>query len=318
MKYVAVILGLGLCVSGCAGRQHLEQAMIEKKQESLAPYGDGGIRAIVPFPEREGSSTELRDISPANFMAIHTGILFLGDELDEASFQSLFESRSEENTGHGLNLEISGTGPVGIGACAPITGDGYFLSAGHNMDFANAYIVYCTSDNVKSYFSASHCRLVYRHPEADFAILKADLATPRHLRFRASEVDEGDILFGGNAWHGYCAAGEYLGEIDARTEIGAKRHQIKRVWSGSGKTYVSQIWTSMPSLPGDSGSPMVDKNGELCGILIGGGSLSWIPSNAEHGSLVASLDAQAILDAIENDREAVTAEKRSDSVSHSE
>ncbi len=287
------ILGviLPLFLVGCAGSNHHErhhEYVNNLKTQSLERYATDGIDAVVHFPEREGSEDEMRNISVKDYLMIHTGGLFIGEQLDPVAFQEIFSKREETHSEEGMSIKLDVL-EGGLAACVAISDDGYFLTAGHTMDYENAHIMYATSNETRTFFAAEKCRLVYRDEHVDMAILKIAVDTPRYLRFREIQLSEGDILFGGNAWSGYVAAGEYLGEGNMKLfDKGEKLHE--------GPTIV----TSIPAVDGDSGSPVVDENGLLCGLLVGTRvSRPWRKDLA----LAVDLDRKSIMDRIARDRE---------------
>lgn len=278
---------LPLLFVGCAGYNHPEY-IHRVKAQSLEKYASNGIDAVVHFPEREGSEKEMRNISVEDYLSIHTGGLFIGEQLDAVAFQEMFSNSEKVHSEEGMSIKLDAF-EGGIAACVPVSDDGYFLTAGHTMDYRNAYIMYTTSNESRTFFAAEKCRLVYRDEHADMAIIKVAMDTPRYLRFRENQLSEGDILFSGNAWYGHIAAGKYLGEGDINLlDKGETMHE--------GPTIV----TSIPAVNGDSGSPVVDKNGLLCGLLLGTrDSKPW----RKDLTLAAALDRKNIMDTIACDRE---------------
>lgn len=94
-------------------------------------------------------------------------------------------------------------------------------------------------------------RVVYRNDAADFAIVKAELATPRYLRFRHEPLTRGETLFAGG-WMHEKGGGEYLESYPVE---------------GVGTERFEKVVTSLPMIKGDSGSPLIDRKGRLCGVL---------------------------------------------------
>lgn len=278
---------LPLFLVGCAGSNHPEYVH-NLKTQSLERYARDGIDAVVHFPEREGSEEEMRNIPVREYLTIHTGALFIGEQLDAVAFQELFSKREEVHSEDGMSVKLDPFEGV-VAACVPISEDGYFLTAGHTMDYENAYIMYVTSNETRTFVAAEKCRLVYRDEYVDMAILKTAMDTPRYLRFREIQLGEGDILFSGNAWNGHSAAGEYLGERDMNiSDKGVRVHEGPA------------IVTSIPTENGDSGSPVVDENGLLCGLLLGTRvSKPW----RKGGAIAVDLDRKSIMDTIARDRE---------------
>ena len=290
MKQAASILLVALCVVGCVGRQRLGTKTMERKAASLADYGPETIQAIVPFPEAPGSDTDVRGIDPRNFLAIHSGLLVSGDGLDEDEFLAQFEERQETRREKGINLKLNirMQDRGGIGACIPISEDGYFLTAGHNLEFTNSYIVYYTSDETHTYARAARCRLAEQYG-LDLALLHVDIKTPRYLRIAEGPLTEGDEVFGGNVWAGQAAAGNYLRDIG--THFQTYRREVEGTF----------IYTDMPSLPGDSGSALINREGELFGVHVASEKSGLVSIRRDY-AVAAPLDREAIEAAIARDR----------------
>ncbi|MDQ8205726.1 serine protease [Pelagicoccus sp. SDUM812003] len=179
---------------------------------------------------------------------------------------------------HGMKIFIK---KATCGGAAPITPDGYFLTAWHVTKYDNVWISYRTSDEDLT-TKTVRCRIVYENRKADITILKADLATERFLQIRSSPLKTGDSVFAGS-WFHMRAAGKY---------IGLRRH----------KKEAHQILTSIPLLEGDSGSPLIDERGYLCGIT----SAAYIgkKNKREPQSTFSMLDTELIFKEIEKDRNA--------------
>ena len=297
MRKVTISFIILLSIAGCAGRQQLETKTRERKARSLAGYGKDTIQAIVPFPETPGSDSKVRGFDPKDFLSIHSGWLVSGEDLDEEAFLAQFEERQEtrRDTGINLKLNIHTDAPSAFGACIPISQDGYFLTADHNLDFTNRYIVYFTSDEVHTFARGARCRLVERYGDADLALLHVDIETPRYLRLAEEPLTKGDEVFGGNTWVGQAAAGKYLRELKARDAT--NRDEDEGIFK----------YTDMPSLPGDSGSALINREGELCGIIVrvmvSEGLIGPFSVRRDY-AIAASLDKEAITAAITRDRAA--------------
>ncbi|MBL7645593.1 MAG: trypsin-like peptidase domain-containing protein [Candidatus Hydrogenedentes bacterium] len=294
MKQAASILLIVLCVAGCAGRQRLETKTMERKAASLADYGPESIQAIVPFPEAPGSDTDVRGIAPTTFLAIHSGVLLSGDGLDEDEFLAQFEERQETRRDRGIDLELNIQTEAlgGAGACVPVSNDGYFLTASHVLDYTDTYVIYFTSDETHTYARSARCRLVERYG-SDLAVLHVDIKTPRYLRLADEPLTKGDEVFGGNVWVGQAAAGKYLREIEG--QYVTSRREVEGTF----------IYTDMPALPGDSGSALINRKGELCGIIVSGAEserlLGPISVRRDY-AIAAPLYREAIVEVIARDR----------------
>ena len=262
------------------------------KPLSLERYDVSGIDAIVPVPEIEGSDTDIRNLPAKDYLGYHTGWLIAAEGLEEEKFQDFFSKRREDYSEDGIEFQMGFRfdDDAGFGACVPITDDGYFLTVGHNLELSNTYVVYVTSSEERSFMVADECRVVHNFDQVDLAIIKTEFDTPRYLDIRTEPLREKDVLFGGNTFLSQCAAGEYMYAETLKREIQGEK--VQREYN----------WTTIPSLPGDSGSPVVDTNGKLCGVMVFGFvPPSWIPL-LDPGSSMVVLDRDAIMDTIARDR----------------
>lgn len=260
-------LALASCVA-IPANTHLDQ------KRSLSKYDVTGIDARVELPElKEQADT---GFSAADFLTLHSGLVISGEYVDE-DFRHRVATSRESQDGFlelGFSVPIS-EGGAGIGSCAPVTPDGYFLTAAHVLSagetFAKSrgrsgpdaargdrdrsrvgsYVLYATSDDRSTFIECEPLRVVHRDTEADFAIVKADLPTPRYLRPRLEPFEKGTVLFSGG-WMHEKGGGEFRSFLPA---------------TSSGDPHFTKIVTTLPMIKGDSGSPMIDQQGRLCGVL---------------------------------------------------
>ena len=284
-----------LFLAGCATSN--ERYVQNLKTESLERYATQGIDAVVPFPEKAGSDTEIRSIPVVGYLAMHTGLILSGDDLDEEEFREMTSHIHETRTESGIDFEIniSKNREFTIGAAAPITDDGYFLTARHVIEESDAHLLYVTSDEDHTYIDSGICRVVSRDPKTDIAIIRVEVATPRYLRIRETPMEKGEVVFGGNPILSQCAAGTFTEE-----SIGRKKKldllEEARITDGT------QFKTSIPGMHGDSGSPLIDKSGQLCGILIETGFLGPVRLERFQNTYVVGLERNAIMKIIALDR----------------
>jgi len=220
------------------------------QRRSLARYDTDGINAPVSLPELEdGTDT---GFSASDFLTLHSGLIVSGKYIDDDFRAKLATSRESDDDQLALGFSVPiAEGGAEFGSCAPVTGDGYFLTAAHVLSHEESYILYATSSRKQTFIDYAVCRVVYRNDDADFAIVKANLSTPRYLRFREKELAPGEVLFSGG-WMHEKGGGVFIEEVPA---------------TGSGDERFRKIVTSLPMIKGDSGSPMIDRNGNLCGVL---------------------------------------------------
>jgi len=220
------------------------------QQRSLARYDTIGIDAPVRLPELKAKTDT--GFAAADFLTLHSGLVVSGEYID-ADFKKKLETSRKSNDGQlelGFSVPIA-QGGSGFGSCAPVAGDGYFLTAAHVLSHKESFVLYATSDDRKTYIDYAPCRVVYRNDEADFAIIKAEMKTPRYLKYRKERLVKGTTLFAGG-WMHEKGGGTFIENVSATA---AKDTRFKK------------LITTLPMIKGDSGSPMIDQKGQLCGVL---------------------------------------------------
>ena len=138
------------------------------------------------------------------------------------------------------------------GSAAPISADGYFLTADHVLAKAEGRRVFVIFGRGGRLHSA-RARIVWRSEESDLALLHVDEATPYFYRW----TDPGQWLPAGTAViHGGIATG-------FRSPVGRLNSGLRPdgPWQGARKFRMD-----IPLKPGDSGGPVVDARGALVGI----------------------------------------------------
>ncbi len=220
------------------------------QKRSLAKYDATGIDASVSLPELENSSDS--GFSASDFLTLHSGLIVSGEYLDADFKKKLETSRGNEEGVLELGFSVPiAKGGSGFGSCAPVTADGYFLTAAHVLAHHDSYVLYATSDSHKTYIDFAPIRVVYRNQQADFAILKANIETPRYLDYREEKLTLESTLFAGG-WMHEKGGGKFLEYIEM-PEVGDSQF--------------TKVVTTLPMIKGDSGSPLIDKQGRLCGVL---------------------------------------------------
>ncbi len=220
------------------------------QRRSLAKYDSIGIDAPVTLPELKNRTDQ--GFSAADFLTLHSGLIVSGKYIDSDFKTKLATSRGS----HEGVLELGFSVPIakggsGFGSCAPVTTDGYFLTAAHVLAHSDSYVLYATSNNRKTYIDYAPVRVVYRNDSADFAIIKAELATPRYLKFRRESLDVNDTLFAGG-WMHEKGGGQFV--------------ELQNI-AGENNASFKKVVTTLPMIKGDSGSPLIDQTGQLCGVL---------------------------------------------------
>jgi len=138
------------------------------------------------------------------------------------------------------------------GSAAPITPDGYFLTADHVLsrsDDRNVFIIYGSGGRIVT----SKARIVWRSYSDDLALLHIPLKTPYHYNW----TPPGQWLSPGHAIiHGGMATGHRIEPGKLRTPLAPER-----AFTGNRPFKID-----IPLQPGDSGGPVVDAYGNLVGI----------------------------------------------------
>ena len=240
---VASVSMLSSCVVMPANT-HRDQA------KSLAKYDALGIDAPVRLPELKNADDS--GFSAADFLTLHSGLIVSGEYIDEDFKKKLATSR--QSTEGVLELGFSvpiAKGGSGFGSCAPVTADGYFLTAAHVLSHEESYVLYATSNEKSTFIDYAPVRVIYRNDAADFAIVKAELKTPRYLTYRREPMTPETTLFAGG-WMHEKGGGLFLEAQPAQ---------------GDSEGKFTRIVTTLPMIKGDSGSPLIDQKGHLCGVL---------------------------------------------------
>jgi hypothetical protein len=220
------------------------------QRRSLAKYDSLGIDAPVTLPELKNRTD--KGFSAADYLTLHSGLIVSGKYIDEDFKAKLATSREAQEGVLELGFSVPiAKGGSGFGSCAPVSADGYFLTAAHVLAHKDSYVLYATSNQRRTYIDYAPIRVVYRNDAADFAIVKADISTPRYLRFRSEALKPSDTLFAGG-WMHERAGGEFIQYLP-----------VENAPPG----HFQKVVTSLPMIKGDSGSPLIDQRGRLCGVL---------------------------------------------------
>jgi S1-C subfamily serine protease len=138
------------------------------------------------------------------------------------------------------------------GSAAPISPDGYFLTADHVLSrMAGRHVFLISGQGGK--VTPTQARVVWRSASADLALLHIPVKTPYYYQWTAPErwLPAGTRLI-----HGGISTG-------LRTEDG----QLSTALAPEGFfTRTRRFKINIPLQPGDSGGPVVDAYGRLIGI----------------------------------------------------
>ena len=235
----SLALGMTSCVIMPANT-HWDQ------KRSLAKYDSLGIDAPVTLPELSNRTDT--GFSAADFLTLHSGLIVSGEYINEDFKRKLATSRESQEGVLELGFSVPiAKGGSGFGSCAPVSSDVYFLTAAHVISHEESFVLYATSNSRKTYIDYARLRIVYLNKEADFAIVKANLKTPRYLRYRTSELTPETTLFAGGWMH------EKGGGL------------FEESLPVPGQSSFTKIVTTLPMIKGDSGSPLIDQEGKLTG-----------------------------------------------------
>lgn len=138
------------------------------------------------------------------------------------------------------------------GSAAPISPDGYFLTADHvlaRMGGRNVFLIYGQGGRL----APSRARVVWRSASSDLALLHIPVKTPYYYRWTPADqwLSAGTRLIHGGIATGFKSGDGRLGNSLAPEGIftGSRRFKI-----------------DIPLQPGDSGGPVLDSYGRLIGI----------------------------------------------------
>lgn len=138
------------------------------------------------------------------------------------------------------------------GSAAPISPDGYFLTADHvlaNVSGRNIFILYGRGGRLATH----QARIVWRSSAADLALLHIDTSTPYFYRW--TQPDRW-LSAGHHVIHGGIATG-------FKSPVGKLRTSLApEGWLTGSRRFKIDI----PLEPGDSGGPVIDAYGGLVGI----------------------------------------------------
>jgi S1-C subfamily serine protease len=171
------------------------------------------------------------------------------ERLSAVVVTSLDELVSWVNQGFSIS---NAPGDADGGSAAPITGDGYFLTADHVLarsDKKNVFIIYGAGGRIVT----SKARIVWRSYSDDLALLHIPRKTPHYYNWTPPDkwLSPGHGLI-----HGGMATGH-------RSSPGRLRTALAPEGTFTGNR---PFKIDIPLQPGDSGGPVVDAFGNLVGI----------------------------------------------------
>jgi S1-C subfamily serine protease len=138
------------------------------------------------------------------------------------------------------------------GSAAPISEDGYFLTADHvlsQLDGRNVFLIYGRGGRL----APAKARVVWRSKSSDLALLHIPTATPYHYQWTTPDQW---IPAGTGVMHGGISTGFRSGDGKLGTALPPENPF----------TRTRKFKIDIPLQPGDSGGPVVDAYGRLVGI----------------------------------------------------
>ncbi len=159
------------------------------------------------------------------------------------------------NLDHWVNRGFSSSqapGDADGGSAAPITDDGYFLTADHvlsRMADKNVFLIYGKGGRL----TPVKARVVWRSQSADLALLHVPGKTPYYYRWTPADHW---LPVGTSVMHGGISTGFKSGDGKLGTALAPE----------SAFTSTRRFKIDIPLQPGDSGGPVVDGYGRLVGI----------------------------------------------------
>ncbi|MDQ8202702.1 serine protease [Pelagicoccus sp. SDUM812003] len=186
----------------------------------------------------------------------------------------------------GFHVTVETESALEWGSAALVSEDGYFLTANHVVDEKKVWIVFVEEivdiPNQKTIerFSISSVRTVFSNKKADFAIIKAPFKGPKEcLDLREEPINKRETIFSG-------------GRLN---ETGAGYYDLsfiygKKIYDGY---EFHETPSTIPTLPGDSGSAAIDNKGRIFGIHTG---------SSARRSIFVMLNPKETIKIIEKDR----------------
>ena len=257
LKTLALTGGVFLFLSGCTNHflWQVTNWLADKKEQSLTAW-EAEIVDGIPLTESLGPRV--------------------------AMLMSNFDSVSVEIEESELSIHGEGKGTGGIGSAVPITDDGYFLTAAHNIDGEESLhlIIGLSEDNGRTRAAGVPARMVWTSiagsaaneepesgepmPELDFAIVHADMESlPSFAPFDlAGTVPQEEDPVIGAGWPIV-----HLKSFRNGARLSAGRI-LSIQWQEARGTLPEFLVLKhdVPFVIGDSGGPLVDRNGDLVGI----------------------------------------------------
>ena len=172
---------------------------------------------------------------------------------------------------------------VTLGSAAPVSADGYFLTADHvdSGQTGNEFVLIYDVAGHRQYGRAS---VVWEDAHADLALLRSTLNTPAYYPFSPRDKD---LPAGTQIFHTGMATGN-------KAQIGRLSERV----SGRG---TANFLHTLRLAPGDSGGPVLLLSGELVGVNSAVGYLTALDTTFFSASRSSRPDPRSLLKIIAKD-----------------
>lgn len=292
---VATLAFFVFLLAGCTTPQPFTR---EDKAASMKPYADMRMTLSSPSLAARGSTVVALESRISGIVKCSTALILNSNDerldakkLKNPSDEEGSESVKNENSSF-LRIEDfeitnwdveDGTRGQGV----RITEDGYYLTAHHVVeDPVNRVLIGTAislvspnqSEKLAFDFTLSPIRIVYSDPTNDFAILKSDIVSRFPFKMRETPLQPDELIFAGGGSNGGLSAGIVLKTTNSK------------------QSSITHIHTSAPAMKGDSGSGVLDREGNLCGII------TQFRTRPTRGSNAAMLNPSVINEIIRKDR----------------
>lgn len=256
------------------------------KEDQLNSLKNASVDKVGRLVKRHLNSENPEYLSPKLYLSKHN-VIFAAGPSTKGIVPNFETSRSQLNYHYKIAWPNDVTAKqVSGGAGAPISDDGYILTAFHCVDKPSIWAFFTTTENeISTSSSMARCRIVFADKDADFAIVKAPTQTPYFLNLRKEPLVKGEVLLAGSTINHH-GGGKFLWS--------------RRSTGQTGRDFIS-ITTSIPMKSGDSGSAVVDNQGRLCGVVTSAMRGRWISNSAPRSDAVM-LKIETIQQIIEEDR----------------
>jgi S1-C subfamily serine protease len=240
-----------LVLAGCAGFPPTKDDQLRSLQE----LGQTKIAATLHFPELNDSVIDHLDARRFLLM-VSVGVFTARDADAFARLEQMVALIAEGKTdaAQAIDNELIARRVTTHGSGVAVTGDGYIVTAAHAVRHPEVLVLTAGFAGPRAVARSVRARIVFADEKADFALLKCELATPRFLEIRPDAVPVGTPMFSGGWWN-QSGAGRLLDTQESRADAGHSYRALR---------------SSIPVLPGDSGSAVIDSAGRLLGVTVRG------------------------------------------------